>query len=68
MNDEQRYEQGMEVRRAVLGDEHVDRAIANATELHRAVPGLHHPRRLGRVVDARRPRPPHAQLHHARGR
>jgi 4-carboxymuconolactone decarboxylase len=28
MNDEERYEQGMRVRREVLGDEHVDRAIA----------------------------------------
>ena len=32
MSDEGLYEQGMEVRRAVLGDEHVDRATANATE------------------------------------
>src|SRR4051794_6570522 len=30
-----RYEQGMAVRRAVLGDEHVDRATANATEFTR---------------------------------
>ena len=27
------YDAGMEVRRAVLGDAHVDRATANATEL-----------------------------------
>ena len=32
MNDEQRTEQGMAVRRAVLGDAHVDRAITGATE------------------------------------
>jgi 4-carboxymuconolactone decarboxylase len=32
MSDEELYEQGMEVRRAVLGDEHVDRATVNATE------------------------------------
>ena len=32
MNDEQRTEQGMRVRRAVLGDAHVDRAVANTTE------------------------------------
>ena len=32
MNDEQRAEQGMAVRRAVLGDAHVDRAVANTTE------------------------------------
>lgn len=29
MDDEQRYENGMAVRRAVLGDAHVDRAQAN---------------------------------------
>lgn len=34
MNDE-RYERGMEVRRAVLGEEHVARASAGATELTR---------------------------------
>ena len=33
MNDEQRYEAGMQVRRAVLGDAHVDRSLANRTEL-----------------------------------
>lgn len=31
--DEQRYDQGMVVRREVLSDAHVDRAIANTTEL-----------------------------------
>ena len=30
-----RYEAGMKVRRAVLGDEHVDRATANATDFSR---------------------------------
>ena len=33
MNDAKRHEQGMGVRRAVLGDAHVDRAVANTTEL-----------------------------------
>jgi 4-carboxymuconolactone decarboxylase len=33
VNDEERHEQGMTVRRAVLGDEHVDRAVANTTDL-----------------------------------
>jgi 4-carboxymuconolactone decarboxylase len=33
MNDEDRYDAGMTVRRAVLGDAHVDRSIANRTEL-----------------------------------
>ena len=32
MNDEERAEQGMAVRREVLGDAHVDRAAANTTE------------------------------------
>lgn len=31
MNDDERRDQGMAVRRAVLGDEHVDAAIAKAT-------------------------------------
>jgi len=31
-SDQERYEGGMTVRRAVLSDEHVDRAIANTTE------------------------------------
>ena len=33
MTDDERYERGMKVRREVLGDEHVDRAIENTTEL-----------------------------------
>ena len=33
MNDEERHEQCMRVRRGVLGDEHVDRAVQNTTEL-----------------------------------
>jgi 4-carboxymuconolactone decarboxylase len=33
MDDSERTEQGMAVRRAVLGDAHVDRAIAGTTEL-----------------------------------
>jgi 4-carboxymuconolactone decarboxylase len=32
VDDEERTEQGMRVRRAVLGDAHVDRAIMNTTE------------------------------------
>jgi len=34
MDDEQRHEQGMAVRRAVLGDRHVDRAQANLNEFN----------------------------------
>jgi len=33
MNEEERYEAGMQVRRGVLGDAHVDRSIANRTEV-----------------------------------
>jgi 4-carboxymuconolactone decarboxylase len=33
VNDEQRHEQGMATRRGVLGDAHVDRAVANTTDL-----------------------------------
>ncbi|HKT97873.1 MAG TPA: 4-carboxymuconolactone decarboxylase [Paraburkholderia sp.] len=33
MKDEERYEAGMQVRRAVLGDAHVDRSLANRTDL-----------------------------------
>ena len=33
MNDEERLQQGMRVRREVLGDEHVDTSIANSTAL-----------------------------------
>ena len=34
MDDKQRHEQGMKVRRAVLGNEHVDRAIKNTNEFN----------------------------------
>jgi 4-carboxymuconolactone decarboxylase len=33
VNDEERHKQGMRVRRGVLGDAHVDRAVANTTDL-----------------------------------
>jgi len=33
MNEDQRYEEGLKVRRAVLGDAHVDRSIANRNAL-----------------------------------
>jgi 4-carboxymuconolactone decarboxylase len=33
VNDEERHEQGMSVRRGVLGDAHVDRAVTNTTDL-----------------------------------
>ncbi|MGV4274388.1 4-carboxymuconolactone decarboxylase [Citrobacter farmeri] len=34
MRDEERYQQGMAVRRAVLGDAHVDRTVQNLTPLN----------------------------------
>lgn len=34
MQDEERYQQGMVVRRAVLGDAHVDRTVQNLTPLN----------------------------------
>lgn len=33
MNEDERYEAGLKVRRAVLGDAHVDRALANRNPL-----------------------------------
>ena len=36
MDEDQRYEQGMNVRRNVLGDEHVDRTIAQRNEFNEA--------------------------------
>jgi 4-carboxymuconolactone decarboxylase len=35
MNDEERHERGMEIRRSVLGDAHVDRSLANLNEFNR---------------------------------
>ena len=34
MKDEQRYQQGIEVRRSVLGDAHVDRTLSQLTPLN----------------------------------
>ena len=35
MDDRERYEKGMEVRRSVLGDEHVNRSLQNTTDFSR---------------------------------
>ena len=35
MDDTKRYQQGMKIRRAVLGDEHVDRAVSTTTDFNR---------------------------------
>jgi 4-carboxymuconolactone decarboxylase len=34
MDEQERYAGGMQVRRAVLGDAHVDRTVANRSELN----------------------------------
>jgi 4-carboxymuconolactone decarboxylase len=40
MDERQRYEQGMKVRRAVLGDAHVDTSLKNRTEFDEALQDL----------------------------
>ncbi|MGA2981226.1 MAG: 4-carboxymuconolactone decarboxylase [Terriglobales bacterium] len=35
MDDTKRYQHGMKIRRAVLGDEHVDRVVATTTDFNR---------------------------------
>ena len=39
-NDESAYERGMRIRREVLGDAHVDRAMANASEFGKPIQDL----------------------------
>ncbi len=34
MDEKQRYDEGMQVRRAVLGDAHVDRSLTTLTEFN----------------------------------
>ena len=52
----------MQVRREVLGDAHVDRAVERTTDVHGGLPGAHHPLCLGRDLGAAGPRPADAQL------
>jgi 4-carboxymuconolactone decarboxylase len=40
MDERERYEQGMKVRRAVLGDAHVDTSLKNRTEFDEALQDL----------------------------
>src|SRR5947207_4763048 len=40
MDERQRYEQGMKVRRAVLGDGHMDESLKNRNEFHEAFQDL----------------------------
>ncbi len=59
----------MQLRREVLGDEHVDRAVREHERVHGGLPGPDHPLRVGRDLDAPRRRPAHAQRdHHHRAR
>ena len=64
MEDKQRYQQGMEVRRKVLGDAHVDRTLQNLTPLNEEFQDFHHPLRLGRDLDASGARSPYPQHDH----
>ena len=41
------FDRGMRTRREVLGDEHVDEAIARTTGVHGGLPGSDHALRLG---------------------
>ena len=65
MSDE-RYDDGMDVRREVLGDAHVDRAIANTTEFTQPFQDFITRAAWGEVWAPRRAGPPHAQHDHAR--
>ena len=40
MDEDKRYENGMKIRRAVLGDDHVDRALANVNAFNDAFQDL----------------------------
>ena len=51
------HDAGMAVRREVLGDAHVDRAIAGTTDFTARLPGADHRLRLGQHLDPARPRP-----------
>ena len=46
-SEDSAYDRGMKVRREVLGDEHVDRAIGRTTGVHRGLPGLYNQVRSG---------------------
>ena len=54
MDERERYARGLAVRRAVLGEAHVEHAPAQRTASRPRVPGPDHPLRLGRDLDAAR--------------
>ena len=49
-----RFENGMAVRRSVLGDEHVDRAEAAKTDFDTPLPDPYYRRRMGHSLAKRR--------------
>ena len=59
------YQAGMAVRREVLGDAHVDRAVAATTGVHRGLPGADHPLRMGKHLDEAGPRQAQQVVDHA---
>ena len=67
--DKALYDKGMAMRRKVLGDEYVDRAVANTDDFNREFQELLTELLLGRGVERRRPqaaRPQHPQSRHDR--
>ncbi len=64
MDERERYETGMKVRRAVLGDAHVDAALAKRNDLTEAFQESNHPLCMGRNLEPPRPRAPDAQPYH----
>jgi hypothetical protein len=60
-------DEGMRTRREVLGDEHVDRAVAGTTEFTADFQGPDHALRVGRDLDAAGARPAHAEHDHDHG-
>ena len=61
------HDEGMRVRREVLGDEHVDARDRGDDGRHRRLPGPDHALRVGRDLGAAGPRPAHAERDHADG-
>jgi hypothetical protein len=55
MDERERYEKGLSVRRAVLGDAHVDRSLKNRNEFNRPAAENTQPTH---DCDASRPQPP----------
>ena len=56
MADDARYEEGLRIRREVLGEEHVARSLAGASEFARRDAGLRHRALLGCGLGPARPR------------